>query len=159
MLSAAIRGAQNGSSRGHTLLELLLAVVVMATLATLANAGYSSYMQKARVSRAETDLTSIEARIAAYEATHGELPTSLAQIGEDTLLDPWGHTYSYLDFTGLAGKAKMRKDRNLVPINSDYDLYSTGQDGATLPPLTAPVSHDDIVRANNGGFLGLATDY
>lgn len=53
----------------------------------------------------------------------------------------------------------MRKDRNLVPINSDYDLYSAGHDGATLPPLLAPVSRDDVIRANNGGFIGLASDF
>jgi general secretion pathway protein G len=145
--------------RGYTLLELMLAVVVMATLSTLASGAYSSYMEQARVSRAEQDLTSIEARIATYEATNDDLPTSLAQIGESALLDPWGHPYRYLDFTGLRGQAQMRKDHNLVPINSDYDLYSAGRDGSTLPPLTAPTSHDDVVRANDGGFIGLASDY
>lgn len=28
-----------------------------------------------------------------------------------------------------------------------------------MPPLTAPQSQDDVVRANNGGFVGLASDY
>jgi general secretion pathway protein G len=53
----------------------------------------------------------------------------------------------------------MRKDRNLVPINSDYDLYSMGPDGESMPPLTAARSRDDIVRANNGGFVGTAEAY
>lgn len=137
----------------------MLALAVMSVLAMLASSAYSSYMEKARVTQAQTDLTAIEARLALYAATKNELPTSLAQVGESTLLDPWGHPYRYLDFTGVQGKGAMRKDRNLVPINSDYDLYSTGQDGATTPPLTAPVSQDDVIRANNGGFVGLATDY
>lgn len=145
---------------GFTLLELMLALVVMGTLATLAISSYFSYMEKARVTAAESDLSRIEARIATYEAMNSnQLPSSLAQIGDGALLDPWGHPYCYLDFTGVKGKGKMRKDRNLVPINSDYDLYSTGEDGATVPPLTAQVSHDDVIRANNGGFIGLATDY
>lgn len=141
------------------MLELLLALAVVAALATLAIPAYSSYMEQAKVARAEQDLTWIESRIALYQTTNSGLPASLAVIGEATMLDPWGHPYRYLDFTGLQGKGQMRKDRNLVPINSDYDLYSVGQDGSTLPPLVAPVSHDDIIRANNGGFVGLATDY
>ena len=137
----------------------MLALVVIGTLATLASSSYSSYMEKARVTAAESDLSRIEARIETFEVTNNQLPSSLAQIGVAALLDPWGHPYRYLDFAGLKGKANMRKDRNLVPINSDYDLYSIGADGATLPPLTAPPSHDDVIRANNGGFIGLATDY
>jgi len=146
-------------ARGFTLLELMLALVVVGTLATLAISSYSSYMEKARVATAELDLSRIESRIETYEIAKSQLPSSLAQIGEGALLDPWGHPYCYLDFTGLQGKGRMRKDRNLVPINSDYDLYSSGADGATLPPLTAQPSQDDVIRANNGGFLGLATDY
>ena len=53
----------------------------------------------------------------------------------------------------------MRKDKNLVPLNADYDLYSKGKDGKSQPPLTAKVSYDDIVRANNGGFVDLASKY
>jgi general secretion pathway protein G len=53
----------------------------------------------------------------------------------------------------------MRKDKNLVPINSQYDLYSKGPDGESLAPLTAKKSQDDIVLANDGGFVGRASDY
>jgi general secretion pathway protein G len=34
-----------------------------------------------------------------------------------------------------------------------------GPDGRTAPPLTARYSRDDIVRANNGAFVGVAADY
>ena len=134
------RGAHGNDARGFTLIELLLALVVAATLLTLALSSYSSYMERAKVSRAEADLNTIERRISLYQTTNGALPTSLSQIGEQNLLDPWGNPYQYLDFDGLKGKGAMRKDRNLVPINSDYDLYSDGQNGATLPPVIAPVS-------------------
>jgi general secretion pathway protein G len=154
-----LRGSRDGRPRGFTLLELMLALAVAGTLITLAVSAYSSAMERAKVSQAEADLTRIEARIALYEATERALPASLAQIGEGASLDPWGHPYYYLDFTGLQGTGQMRKDRNLVPINSDYDLYSAGENGATLPPLLAPVSQDDVIRANNGGYIGLASDY
>lgn len=52
-----------------------------------------------------------------------------------------------------------RKDRFLVPINSDFDLYSMGKDRETVAPLTAKKSHDDIVRANDGAFVGLASEF
>jgi general secretion pathway protein G len=53
----------------------------------------------------------------------------------------------------------MRKDKNLVPINSEYDLYSVGPDGRSVGPLTAKHSRDDIVMANDGRFIGVASDY
>jgi general secretion pathway protein G len=52
-----------------------------------------------------------------------------------------------------------RKDRFLVPINSDFDLYSMGVDGESVGPLTAKKSHDDIIRANDGGYYGLASNF
>ena len=101
------------------------------------------------------------------------LPESLATIGRASLLDPWGSPYQYLNFelaTGGAGDNKgkgkgkgfptgARMDRFLVPINSTYDLYSMGKDGKTVVALTAKDSIDDIVRANDGGFIGLAAKY
>jgi general secretion pathway protein G len=58
-----------------------------------------------------------------------------------------------------ASRSALRKDRNLVPINTDFDLYSMGPDGASAAPLTAAASQDDVVRANNGSFIGQAKDY
>jgi general secretion pathway protein G len=34
-----------------------------------------------------------------------------------------------------------------------------GADGASVGPLTAAPSRDDIVRANDGGFVGLASEF
>ena len=58
-----------------------------------------------------------------------------------------------------ASVGKKRKDKSLHPLNSDYDLYSMGPDGRSVSPLTAKASRDDIIRANNGGFIGVAEDY
>jgi general secretion pathway protein G len=60
---------------------------------------------------------------------------------------------------GGGGGAKPRKDRFLVPINSDYDLYSMGPDGESVEPLTAAKSHDDIIRASNGAYVGVAENF
>jgi len=61
--------------------------------------------------------------------------------------------------SGNSAKGKARKDHSLVPLNTDYDLYSKGKDGQSRPPLPAPVSQDDVLRANNGGFIGLASTF
>ena len=52
-----------------------------------------------------------------------------------------------------------RKDGNLVPINTNYDLCSYGKDGKSKAPLRAKDSHDDIIYANDGGYIGLASEF
>ncbi|MDH4073829.1 MAG: prepilin-type cleavage/methylation domain-containing protein, partial [Gammaproteobacteria bacterium] len=52
-----------------------------------------------------------------------------------------------------------RKDGSLNPLNTDFDLYSAGADGESAGPLSATKSRDDIVRANNGAFIGLGENY
>jgi general secretion pathway protein G len=74
-------------------------------------------------------------------------------------LDPWGRPYVYTDLSQRGSRGRARKDGRLNPINSDFDLYSVGEDGRTAMPLTAPMSHDDVIRARDGGFLGLARDF
>jgi general secretion pathway protein G len=54
---------------------------------------------------------------------------------------------------------QARKDHNLVPINSDFDLFSAGRDGKSVGPLTAKASRDDIIRGSDGAFVGLGKDY
>jgi general secretion pathway protein G len=34
-----------------------------------------------------------------------------------------------------------------------------GKDGQTKPKITAKESHDDIIRANGGAYVGLASEY
>ncbi len=53
----------------------------------------------------------------------------------------------------------MRKDRFLVPLNTGFDLYSMGPDGRSVAPLTAAASRDDVVWANDGAFIGPASDF
>lgn len=60
---------------------------------------------------------------------------------------------------GGGAAAQARKDRFLVPINTDFDLYSMGKDGTSVPSLTAAASRDDVVRAANGAFIGLASRF
>jgi general secretion pathway protein G len=87
------------------------------------------------------------------------LPNSLAEVGYGNHRDPWGNPYQYLNLATLKGNGKARKNQFLVPLNSDYDLYSMGKDGDSVSPLKAAASRDDILRANDGAFVGLAATY
>jgi general secretion pathway protein G len=84
----------------------------------------------------------------------------LAEAGFAHFRDPYGNAYVYLRIQGGGpGKGGVRKDRKLNPINSDFDLYSIGKDGETKTQLDNKDSLDDIVRANDGGFVGLAANF
>jgi general secretion pathway protein G len=120
---------------------------------------YETALQKARVAKAIGDIRAISNEIGSHQLFNKNLPLSLADVGMGNLLDPYGNPYEYLNFATAKGKGSFRKDRFLVPINSDYDLYSKGQDGDSVAPLTAAKSRDDIIRANDGGFIGLASQY
>ena len=145
-----------------TLLELLLVVAILGILSAIAVPLWNNYLDKARNSAAMADIRAIESEIVRFQAERGRPPNTLAEAGSPTRLDPWGNPYQYLRIAGLPKKdvqGKWRKDRFLVPINSDFDLYSKGKDGESVPALTAHESHDDTVRANNGAFVGLASEY
>ncbi len=158
---------------GVTLIEMLIVIAIIGTILAIAMPMLQDVVNQARIARAIGDITTLQTDIAAYEAGGKGLPASLATIGRASLVDPWGSPYQYLNFEIAAGgdeddkgkgKGKgfptgARMDRFLVPINSTYDLYSMGKDGKTVVALTAKDSIDDIVRANDGGFIGLAVKY
>jgi len=145
--------------RGFTLVELVLLVAMIGILSAIAVPSYSSYIKKAKISEAVADIETISLEIEIFKAGNPGLPANLATVPGINLLDPWGNPYQYLNFETAKGKGNMRKDRFMVPINSDYDLYSMGEDGLSVPPLTAKSSRDDIIRANDGQFVGLAVQY
>ena len=236
-------------SGGFTLIELMIAVAIVGILSSLAAPNYLDFIERARVARSVAELHMIAEVVKGYAMTSGQYPDTLAQAGQNPLLDPWGNPYQYYriecgtnitvghlnapapptggsdgwtvpvdgylplhrplasfamdrgDSQGLlrlvnaapanpaaaapapaptpapaipavpapaapgapgppcGGIGGARKDRFLVPINSDFDLYSIGKDGQSAAPLTALHSHDDVIRASDGGFYGLAKNF
>ena len=119
--------------------------------------GVTSRLEQQRIDQAIKDIVRIEASVERYRLAHHALPDSLAQLDQATSVDPWGNTYEYVNFAtrGLAGQ---RRYHNL-PVNFDYDLYSRGSDGRTEQMLNAEAARDDIVRARDGEFVGLAAEF
>lgn len=144
--------------RGFTLGELLLTAAVLLTILGIGIAIYRDYVSEAKNAVAIADITLLGNEIVLYQRQRGALPDTLADLGRGSMRDPWGSPYEYLNLASAA-PGLARKDRFLVPLNSDYDLYSRGPDGNTAAPLTAQQSRDDIVRANDGAFVGLASEF
>jgi len=144
---------------GFTLIELMVTILIMGVLASISIPAYNGYIETAKTTKAIGDLYTLEKEIIAYGLSNNEYPENLGDIDRDGFLDPWGNPYQYLNIETAKGKGKMRKDHFLVPLNTDFDLYSMGSDGSSQSPLTAKASHDDILRANNGSYVGRAANY
>jgi len=147
-------------SRGFTLVELAIVVAILGVLGALALAQYLAYIERVRVARTIVEIKDISAQLDPIAFEGGTLPNALADIGLGGRKDPWGRPYAYLPIRGNpTAKFKTRRDQFLVPINTDYDLYSRGKDGKMSLVLTHPLSLDDVVRGSDGAFIGLAAKY
>ena len=203
------------SSKGYSLIELMMGVVIIGLLASFAIPKYQGYIEKARIARSIAEIRYFERDIEAYYVEHEKYPNSLEDLGRslNNLLDPWGNPYQYLLIAGTkfvsngggggksfawappsgedgssgsswffseawatppppppspsgsvvgcdgGGSPKPRKDRFLKPVSSDYDLYSMGPDGQCKENLNSKESRDDIVRASDGAFVGVAENF
>lgn len=156
------RSRQHKSRRHQTafsIIELMVVVAIAGVLMGVAVPAYQEYIERSKSYETIADLTAMAVEIESYLIENGRLPLSLVEIGRGSSVDQWGNPYQYLNISTAKGNGMLRKDKNLVPINTDFDLYSKGPDGASVSPLTAKPSRDDIIRANNGGFYGVAEDY
>jgi len=121
------------SRRGFTLVELLLVLVILGTLAALVLPKFTGRTEQARVTAAQTQIATFGTALDSYEVDTGSYPSGSAglqyliappndvsgwrgpYLKSDIPLDPWGHSYLF-EFPG-----------RLNP--SGYDLRSAGPDG------------------------------
>ncbi len=148
-----------GRAKGLTIIELMLIVAILGIFAAIALPAYERYRERIRVFQAVNDIGAISTLIYKFAHDDGAFPATLVEVGANAMRDPWGNPYQYVNHEDRRSRGQWRKDKNIVPINNDFDVFSMGEDGRSVPPLTAKHSRDDIVRANDGRFIGLASDY
>jgi general secretion pathway protein G len=147
---ARIVKARRSNEAGMTIIELLATLAIASSLASIAIPKYRQFAETARTTQAIGDIQAIQTTL----DTRDSLPDNLANVGQ-SLVDPWGQPYVYVKFPS----GSPRVDRFGVQVNTTYDLYSVGPDGVTSSSLNAASSFDDVVRANDGGFIGLGSKY
>ncbi len=166
------------SRGGFTLVELLITIALLGILAGLALPMYFTYIEKAKRARAIVEIRAVARAIDEYVRATGALPNSLPEAGvPSNLPDPWGNPYQYErwpDSPGGSGDPGGKgkgggKDDGAPPgqqrkhkgnaLNTDYDLYSMGPDGKSVAPVTGKPSRDDIVRADDGNYVGTSEGY
>jgi general secretion pathway protein G len=121
-------------SRGFTLIEIMVVVVILAVLGALVVPNILDKVDQARVTRAKSDIQGIETALDLYRLDNFKYPTSeqglqalVSQPTDPTLtnyrsggylksipIDPWKNPYQYIS-PGTNGR--------------DYDIISFGRDG------------------------------
>jgi general secretion pathway protein G len=167
----------------------MIVVAMIGILTAIAAPTLMKYRTKAKNALAVSEIRILEQELKIYRIENMRLPESLGEIKMGYISDPWGNPYQYLKIIedddseddveneknngnekskGKGNqkekltdekKDKPRKDHFLVPVNSDFDLYSMGEDGESQAPFTAEASHDDIVRAGDGKYVGLVSEF
>ncbi len=153
--------------RGFTLVELIVVITIIGILSTLGVNVYKHFIDSARNTRAVAEIRMYEKEIMNFLNDTERLPDALAELGRGVALDPWKNHYQYINFDTSPGAEDNRRTKGAKgkgkgkgsPLNSDYDLYSIGRDGMSEPVLTDDASEDDIIRADDGGYTGLASGY
>ncbi|MGB5878573.1 MAG: hypothetical protein WBH85_00970 [Thermoanaerobaculia bacterium] len=148
-----------GRGLGLTAVEILIVLALMGTLTAMAVPNFFRSIQESAKKRVIVDLQTLQFQIDLYERMNEQLPESLDDVGGGVRLDHWGYTYRYMPSTHPRWTSEHKRDVHQKPLNSDYDLYSIGPDGLTHKNLNNPDTFDDIVRAEDGFFLGPASEY
>ena len=136
---------RNRGAAGFTLVELLLVLVILGILAALVLPKFTGRTEQARITAAQTQISTFGTALDAFEVDTGTYPRGqdgLQQLlvappditgwrgpylKSDIPLDPWGRAYVY----EFPGRVNTR----------GYDIVSMGPDGQ-------PGTADDVVNAS-----------
>ena len=134
---------------GFSLIELMIAVAILAIVSAIAIPLYEGYIAESRIGRTIKDIRQMELILNDHFMDNNVPGTLAAVVTGSSLNDYWGNAYQYR--TPSVGRAESKgQPSNSAPTN--YDLFSLGADGTAN-------TGDDIMRGCNGDFVGLAADH
>lgn len=145
--------------RGFTLVEMVIVLAIAALVLWIVIPAAQAFLDRSRVAQAVVDIGEMSSKIRQQMKSRGVLPDSLEDAGFTGRVDPWGRPYQYVNLADSKGNGQARKDKSFNPLNSDFDLYCIGADGQTSAQITNALARDDIIRARDGAFIGLASDF
>jgi len=145
---------------GFTLIEVMVAIAIIGVLMAVALPGYQNFVDKGRVAETSAAMLEIQNNIEIYIAKNNSIPPSLEALGVTLEKDKWGNDFIYVPIEGHPENYSVaRASSHVVVLNEDYDLWSPGKDGLSSRVISHNLAQDDIIRANNGKYFGIAEDY
>jgi general secretion pathway protein G len=144
---------------GLTLIELLVVIAIIGILAAGLLPEIFGVINDAKYSRAVQDVNSFFKEATTHRAKTGEFPSNWSDLGYDhPPVDPWGNEYILNNHDDIT-PGKRRSDGPTIPINDNIDIFSPGPDGEWKKSILATPSKDDVILAEDGGYVGKAGDY
>jgi general secretion pathway protein G len=159
--TAPNQGEASLDNRGFTLVELLMVIAIIGVLSLMVIPQFSHLRNLAKNARCKSEIRTVEKSIIAYNLDNAKFPpVPLDATVTTTLLDPWGNPYQYYNIQNGGGTPYMNVN-GVTPLNTDFDLYSTGVDGLSTGKLdpASTTSMDDIVRGADGAIVAMGSDY
>jgi len=146
---------------GLTLVEIAIVILIAALIIGTVTPVYLHIIENKRIDLAVDEITRLQKDIDRFGRRNMRFPNDLAEVYPTVPVDPWGNPYQYINIKNAISPAMInpRTDNNLKRLNADYDLYSDGRDKTSLSPVSANESRDDIIRAKNGNYVGIASEY
>ena len=109
--------SNTGISRGFTIVELMITIVVIAILAAITVIAYTNVQERARISTAQSDLRQLGTIAELYRLDNGKYPNNVTSIG------------GALDEHGGSGSPLGRES---IDIDNRRNLYCIKDDGSDL---------------------------
>jgi general secretion pathway protein G len=125
--SATGQPASESGAAGFTLIEILVAMAIVLTVAAIGVPVYTAALERARVTRAIGDISTLGKEIVTHHVSHGCWPATLDELGRGELRDPWGRPYVVAILAAAGGGG--------TPGNSgDAGANGRGRGGSNDPP-------------------------